>query len=220
MTVRSFYDAKPESYFAHVRHDVLAMLPPGTRRLLDVGCGSGATGEAAKQQYGVAEVWGIEALASVARQAQARLDRVLVGDVETCLEACPDGAFDCVVCADVLEHLADPWDVLRQLHRVLSAEGTLVLSVPNLRHLKVLLKIVTDRFEYEPEGVLDQTHLRFFTRHTIVQMLTQTGYRIVRVVPTRSGGWRWMLLQACSCGVLRPFAIYQYLVVARKQESA
>ena len=84
MTIRSLYVDKPDGYFDLVREDVLALVPPRTRRLLDVGCGSGATARAAKDRLHVAEAWGIEWTEEASRLASSRLDRVLQEDVEAC----------------------------------------------------------------------------------------------------------------------------------------
>jgi 2-polyprenyl-3-methyl-5-hydroxy-6-metoxy-1,4-benzoquinol methylase len=209
------YTTKPSSYFSHVRQDVLALIPPGSRRLLDVGCGAGATAAAARRDLGV-EAWGIESIEAAAATATTTLDRVIVGDVETTAIPCADGYFDCILCADVLEHLRDPWSTLRSLQRVLQPAGAIVLSLPNVRQLVPILRIIFDRFEYETEGVCDRTHLRFFTLHTIRQMLQETGYRVEHLVAKRRKGWKWKSLQVATLGLVRPFTIDQYLVVARK----
>ncbi len=202
-------------YYHLIRHDVLRYVPSGTKRLLDVGCGAGLTAHYAKQMLGVAEAVGVEYVATVAEHAAQHLDAVFVGDIEHMELPYPDGYFECILCADVLEHLRDPWEVLRRLRRLLSPDGVLIASIPNIRHLSVLAKIIFDRFEYEPSGILDRTHLRFFTRHTIEQLFSTTGYTAEIIGCNRSRSWKTAALTVATLGMARPFLIVQYLVVAR-----
>ncbi|GIV55221.1 MAG: hypothetical protein KatS3mg039_1739 [Candidatus Kapaibacterium sp.] len=203
------------AYYDLVRTDVVRHVPPTARRLLDIGCGAGLTARYAKDTLGLEEVVGIEFVPEIAEQAAARLDRVFCGDVETMALDFPAGYFDCILCADVLEHLRDPWALLRRLRPLLSSTGVLVASIPNLRHARVLAKILLDRFEYEPSGILDRTHLRFFTQHTIEQLFRSSGYTADFVSANRSRSWKFFLLNLTTLGLARPFSIVQYLVVAR-----
>jgi 2-polyprenyl-3-methyl-5-hydroxy-6-metoxy-1,4-benzoquinol methylase len=217
MTRPSLYQDKPVEYFDLVREDVLALVPAGTRRLLDIGCGTGATARAAKERGAIAEVWGIESAGDAADLAARRLDRVLGGDLEALDVPIPAGYFDCIVCADVLEHLRDPWTSLGRIRELLAADGTLVISLPNVRHLRPLFKIVFDRFEYEESGILDKSHLRFFTPHTMRQLLEQAGFEITRRAQNRSRSPLYDTVVALSLGLLAPFTVYQYLFAARRK---
>ena len=205
---------KHESYYQNARGDVVALIPRGTRRVLEIGCGAGNTAALAKAEAGVAEVCGVELSPRAAEAAGRILDRVVCGDVETLELDFPAGYFDCVVCADVLEHLRDPWATLRKLRPLLADDGCVVASIPNLQHLKPVLKILLDRFQYEDAGLLDSTHLRFFTLSTIKSLFAETGYRVERVRPVRSR--KMSLLTTLSLGALRKFTVFQYLVIARK----
>ncbi len=214
--LEDLYSKKETEYFECVRHDVVALVPPNARRILDVGCGAGATGARLKQAYGVHEIIGIEFVPKIAYMARQCLDRVLVGDVETMTLDFPEDYFDCILCADVLEHCKDPWSVLTKLRSFLKDDGILIASIPNLRHLVVILKIIFNRWEYEQSGILDEGHLRFFTFHTIQDMLTRTGFKLLNVHAKRSASWKSKLLNFFSFGLLKPFSIFQYLVVAQK----
>ena len=213
LAARAELEMKHETYYQNTRSDVIGLIPEGARRLLEIGCGAGNTGALAKARTG-AEVVGVELSAAAATEAERVLDRVVRGDVETLAFDFPEGYFDCIVCADVLEHLKDPWAVLRKLRPLLADEGRVVASIPNLQHLKPVLKIILDRFEYEEVGLLDITHLRFFTLSTIKGLFDETGYRIERIVPVRSR--KMSLLTTFSLGALRKFTTFQYLVVAVK----
>ena len=204
---------KGSSYYGLVRSGLLDLIPSGTKRLLDVGCGEGQTSLAAKRRFQL-EATGIELHAPAAAIASTKLDRVIVGDVETVTLDFPEGYFDCILCADVLEHTRDPWETLRRLRTHLSEDGVLIASIPNIRHISTVMKILLDRFEYQESGILDRTHLRFFTRHTIQGLFDQAGFATRRIAPIYSTGWKCGLLAALSLGLLRSFCIQQYVVVA------
>ncbi|HLC40447.1 MAG TPA: glycosyltransferase, partial [Methylomirabilota bacterium] len=163
-------------YFEFARPEVAALVPQDARRILDVGCGSGALGAALKQRDGV-EVVGIESNPEAAELGQARLDRVIVADLDSVAEIpVPLQHFDCIVCADVLEHLLDPERVLSVLLRYLKPDGTLVMSIPNIRNEEILVDLlVNGRWRYQPAGILDATHLRFFTLQEIQELLGRLG---------------------------------------------
>src|SRR5262249_54786945 len=144
------------------------------------------------------EVVGIEGHPEAARVARTRLDQVLELDLDALRAEDLPGTFDVLVCADVLEHTKDPWRTLATLTSRLAPGGALIVSVPNIRHVRPLSKIVLDRFEYEPEGILDRTHLRFFTLHTLRQMIEGAGFRIERLEANRSRSWRHTLLAVAT----------------------
>lgn len=173
--------SKAEDYYRRERPDLLALVPPHARRILDVGCGEGALGARLAAALG-AEVHGIERHAPAAAAARRVLASVIEGDAATATIPFPEGAFDCLVYGDVLEHMADPWTLLRSHVRFLRRGGTVVASVPNVRHLSVVLPLLfAGRFEYEDEGILDRTHLRFFTRRSFVDLLAGAGLEDVRL---------------------------------------
>jgi 2-polyprenyl-3-methyl-5-hydroxy-6-metoxy-1,4-benzoquinol methylase len=214
--VNNIYEDKPRDYYEIVRHDIFPFIPTGIQSLLDVGCGCGATAAELKKLFDIKEVVGVEYFAEMGLHAEKKLDKVIVGDIEYLSLPYPTEYFDCILCADVLEHTRDPWSVLRKLGTHLSHDGYLVASIPNLRHIVPLLKIICDKFEYQTSGILDKSHLRFFTLHTMKELFESAGFTISRVGTNRSRSWKFMLLNVCSLGVLRPFSIYQYIIVAKK----
>ncbi len=124
-----------------------------------------------------------------------------------------DVKVDCIVFNDVLEHTVDPWSVLRETKRHLNVGGCVVASIPNVRYLPVLIDLIfRSRWEYVDEGVLDRTHLRFFTRSTIEEMFASSGLKIARLEPInpfrRRGG-------ALLKGVLGDTRYLQFAVLAR-----
>lgn len=169
------YETKAVDYFAVARQEMLPFLPSDCRRLLDVGCGAGTFGELVKQRQEV-EVWGVEPVGSVAAKAAAKLDHVVSGTFgpQTGL---PEGTFDCIVFNDVLEHMFAPELALRYAKALLSPAGSIVASIPNVRYLPILWRLlVHGGWDYTDCGVLDKTHVRFFTRSSIISMFQSEGY--------------------------------------------
>jgi methionine biosynthesis protein MetW len=150
------------------------MVPAGRRRILDLGCSSGALGASLKSRDGC-EVVGIERDREFADTAAARLDRVVVSDLEQPL---PDnlGTFDCLIAADVLEHLRDPWTVLAQAVALVEPGGYVIVSLPNIRHWNALWTIARHgTFPRASQGIFDATHLRWFTLADAIGLLDQAG---------------------------------------------
>lgn len=204
------------SYYGHTRWDVIELIPKGTTSLLDVGCGEGETALAAQQTLGIHQIVGIEVNRSAGEIAATKLGKVFIGNVEDIELDVEDKHFDCILCSDVLEHMVNPWAVLRRLRRALSDDGVLIASIPNIGHIVPVLKIVFDRFLYQEEGILDRTHLRFFTLYTIKQMFRDEGFTIVDVKTNRSRSWKFTLLSLLSFGLLNRFSIEQFRLVAKK----
>jgi 2-polyprenyl-3-methyl-5-hydroxy-6-metoxy-1,4-benzoquinol methylase len=225
-------DACDLSYFEFVRPEVLALVPASARRVLDIGCGAGRLGEAIKARQG-AVVVGIEMNAAAARQAQCRLDQVFIGNAEELELRVADGAFECVICADVLEHLREPEKLLIQVRHWLRPDGTLVASIPNARHHTVVRSLLAGNWTYEPAGLLDQTHLRFFTRRDIIRLFEDAGYTIPRLQAVPGPGdeewWQGGPRSEVTAGRLHieglppdeaeEFYVYQYLVTAHPVRS-
>jgi GT2 family glycosyltransferase/2-polyprenyl-3-methyl-5-hydroxy-6-metoxy-1,4-benzoquinol methylase len=170
------------SYFRHGRKHVLDLVPADARRILDVGCAAGLLGEQLRARQ-PCEVWGIECEREAARAAGARLDRVIETPVLEAAAALPRAHFDTLIAADILEHLPDPLAALRALLPSLAADATVVISLPNVQHHSVVRDLLHGRFTYRPYGILDQTHLRFFTRASVVDLVRRAGLSVERVVP-------------------------------------
>lgn len=171
---------KPATYYENARPEMVAYVPAEARTILEIGCGEGRFGERLKQD-GDREVWGIEVVPRSGAEAAGRLDHVIVGDVAAVLDQVPDRLFDVAVCNDVLEHLVDPEAVLKSLKSKLARGGVVVSSIPNIRYYPVISDLVLHkRFEYEESGILDSTHLRFFTVASIRTMYERLGYEVLR----------------------------------------
>ncbi len=207
--------SNPLAYHASTRSEVAALLPPFAGRVLEIGCGTGATLSFLKESGRCAWTGGVELVPAAHAVAAARLDQSWCGNIETLDLGLPDGELDAVLCLDVLEHLADPWSVTARLTALLKPGGVLIASIPNIRHYKVALGLLLHgRWEYEDSGILDRTHLRFFVRATAIELLTRSGLRVDHVRPLlalKKGKLKWLLNQASGERLNDSFAI-QYLL--------
>lgn len=162
------------------RGTVYRAVPPGSR-VLDVGCDTGRFGEALRSTKGCA-VEGIENDAIAAEKACERLDRVLVRKIQDQHSFDGLAGFDVVLFMDVLEHLEDPWSVLRGARAVLRPAGEMYVVVPNVAHVSVVRRLLSGEFQYQDYGTMDRTHLRWFTRKSLADAIRQAGFGATRLV--------------------------------------
>ena len=202
-------------YYRQPRPEMLRFVPTSAQRVLDLGCAEGAFSATVKDRTG-AEVWGIEFDEQAAQRASAVIDRVLVGDADERIAELPDTYFDAIVCNDILEHLINPAATLRQLRRKLKPEGVVVASIPNIRFLPALSKVVFRKdFPQDDEGIFDRTHLRFFTRKSIVRMFKASGFTMRRIKGINAYyGPLGLLLILLSFGYFADGVFLQYACVA------
>ena len=181
-TCLNIEDAPATPYQQHFNPQMLDVLAHPPRVLLDVGCSSGILGHYVKGLHPSCRTIGIEPNRATAELAAQNLDQVLCGKFEDFTlekEGIAFGSVDTVVMADVLEHMYDPWHVMVNLKPYLSPDAQVILSIPNTRHLG-LMQGLLDRgmWTYAEKGLLDITHIRFFTLKEIANFLSQTGYRM------------------------------------------
>ncbi|TAM86205.1 class I SAM-dependent methyltransferase [bacterium] len=171
-------------YIDQPRSELFHLFDHPPRCVLDVGCFTGATGQAIKQQYPGVRVLGIELNHAAAQVAAGRIDRVFerkIEELDFIAEGIQPGSIDTVVLADVLEHIYDPWNMMLQLRPWLTEDAQVVASIPNSRNLLLILDLVGGRWRYEPAGLLDVTHIRFFTKDEIVRFFSETGFEVVKM---------------------------------------
>lgn len=206
------------AYHDAIRHDVVPFLKADSR-ILEVGCGTGATLGFLKQQGLCRWAGGVEYVPAAAERARAVADQVWQGDVEKMDLGLAPGSLDAVLCLDVLEHLVDPWQTARRLADLLAPGGVLVASLPNIRNDRVLRDLVLrGKWEYRDNGILDRTHLRFFTRDSATALVAGTGLTVETVQPlVRLKPWRlkW-ILNRLSGGRMVDFYATQFLVCGRR----
>src|SRR4051794_39540297 len=200
------------------RPEILALVPSGARRVLDLGCATGALGAALKARQAV-EVVGIERDPVYAAEARERCDRVIVGDVE---DVPGDlGGFDCLVAADVLEHLADPWSALRAYAELLEPGCRAVVSLPNVAHWTTYAALARGSWPRRPQGVHDATHLRWFTLRDALELLEQAGLRVEHVERRPWVLWRGTRVDRRAGALMRVPGVralfaFQHVLAARR----
>lgn len=211
-------------YFDTARTPLVDLLEPSFKpgRVLDIGCGAGATLALLKSRYPAAEAIGIEAHPPAADLARKRcvIDRVIEADIlgsEWQLAA--GEAFDLVVISHVLEHFAQPEQLLHAVKRLLSPVGVVLVAVPNMRHASVVFPLLLfGEFRYRDAGVLDATHLRFFTARSAARLYRDNGFEVSRM-ELEVGGTRSRLLLALSLGLGRSFAAFGINALLRMNDA-
>ncbi len=165
--------------------DLLKIIPTNIKFLYEVGCSSGALAREYKKINPDSCYLGLEIEDSYAQLAKRYCDGVSVGDIELLDENfwLKNSNIECWIFADVLEHLKDPWDCLKKLYGVLPMNGSVVACIPNIQHWSILVNISLGNFWYQDSGLLDKTHLRWFTRKTIIELFKTTGFVIEELIP-------------------------------------
>lgn len=203
-------------YFNSPRPEMLNYIPKAAKKVLDVGCANGMFACLVKQEFD-ATVWGIEINPDAAHIASKNLDRVIVKDIFDAFSDLPEKYFDCVVFNDVLEHLVDPYSVLDKIKKFLSPEGVVVASIPNIRHAPVLFDLVVNgNWDYAEYGVLDKTHLRFFTKASIKKMFSNLGYDLIQMNGiNRSESIKGKIISKLLIGAISDMKYIQFACLAR-----
>ena len=179
------------NYYSRINGDLLRFMPPDARVVLEVGCGTGALAEAYRRVNPDVRYLGIEISPQAAREAgeSGRIDHVFTGDaavaepVDLRLSEI-DPSVDCLVFGDVLEHMVDPWTVLTRLARWVREDGQVLACIPNIQHYSVLVNLLRGKWEYQDEGLLDRTHLRFFTLEGLRELFVRARIKCLRYSTT------------------------------------
>ncbi len=212
---------KKKGYFGNIRQELVDLVQEGNNKILEIGCGEGNTGKVLKEQGKAIEIVGIEIIYEAAQIAKRKIDKVLNIDVEKTELPFDEGYFDYVIMGDVLEHLYDPWLLVRKLSRFIKNGGYIVVSIPNIRHWKVLKELVLKgEWKYSVEGPLDDTHLRFFTKKSMISLLESGPFTVSRIIPVSKFrpnlGIKWSMVNKLTLGLLEEFLEAQYIIEAKK----
>jgi glycosyltransferase involved in cell wall biosynthesis/Flp pilus assembly protein TadD/SAM-dependent methyltransferase len=220
-------NTKPETYYHNVRDDLFPLIPESASTILEVGCAAGMTGRELKKRPGVF-VAGVENDPSAAQLAREVLDDVVEGNIEEIDLPYSDNSFDCILFADVLEHLVDPLSVLKKIRKYLKPEGTVVASIPNVQFMGLIHHLVDGNWTYQKEGILDETHLRFFTFKEMEKLFANAGFEIGQVDETLDPQFKGlkpgtrtslnigrMTIKDLTPEEARRFFVFQYKISAR-----
>jgi SAM-dependent methyltransferase len=211
------YARKEDRYFEAARRDIIDDLPARAEMtVLEIGCGAGATGALAKKEGRVARFVGVELDAKSAAQARRVLDEVVEGDVETMSMPFAPGSFDVLIMSEVLEHLFDPWSVLRSLAPLLVPGGLLYASSPNIAHISVLRMLLRNRWDYTEDGRMDWTHIRWFTSQTYQEMVEAAGFRTLWLRPVASMSRKQAIMNTLTAGSISHIFDSQIFIKAER----
>jgi len=218
MNESKLYELKSNDYFDNVRNDILSLLPRKINRLLEVGCGSGNTLNYIKNNYRCDWTCGVELFHKAAAMARSKVDLVIEGDIENLDLPIEPATLDVILCLDVLEHLIDPWEVISKLEIFLKPGGVLITSIPNVRRFSIVLPLIFQgKWEYANEGILDRTHLRFFTQSTAIKLVESSGLKIDMIKETGfERGSKTRVANLATLAIFKHFLAAEYLIRAQK----
>ena len=176
-----------DSYDSNINHDVLRKIPVQSARVLEIGCGMGRLGQAFKARVPDCAYFGVELMHDAAQEARARLDGVLCANIEHDVSRVRELAerFDALVLDDVLAHFQDPWRVLTELRSFMTPDGMCVACIPNVGHWRMVAELLQGKWRYADQGLLDKTHLRFFTLDTAVELFEKAGWTVLDALPRK-----------------------------------
>lgn len=209
--------AADEIYFSGSRPEVAQLVPIGAKNVLDVGCGFGGLGQLLRERN-VENLFGIEINPIASTHLEKIYDQYWIGSVEAIdlPETLPK--FDYIIFADVLEHLVDPWETVRRYAQLLANDGKVIASIPNVRNLGLLYNLIfRGRWTYSDSGLLDRTHLRFFTKIEIQELFSRAGFTIERIDVNRDHySFVRRVLTAIPRFFIPDLEVCQFLILAKK----
>lgn len=223
---KDYYAIKEKEYFSNVRRDVLSLIPSNSaQKILEIGAGGGNTLLYLKENNLASEVMGVELMKiENSNQNHPGIDKFQIANIEQEEIDAEKEYFDVIICADVFEHLVDPWTMVDKIQKYLKKDGLLIVSMPNIREWKTLSAIIfKGDFRYQSEGgIMDRTHLRFFCRKNIRQLLHtatltpifSTPNFMLREVPA---GKKRRIINLLSFRLFENFLAVQYLFIAKKK---
>ncbi len=196
-------------YYLWEKQGIEQHIPVGKNIVLEIGCAAGRLGKRLRERNKVDRIIGIELFEPAAREAKKIYDEVIVGDIES-IELNYSNYFDFVICGDVLEHLKEPDAILKKIHGMLKMDGVLIVTIPNIQHYSVIFNLLfKGSWEYRDAGIMDKTHLRFFTRKSFSRVLLDNNYSIIvcqGLIPRKS-----QILNFLTCHIFRDFFNYQLI---------
>ncbi|MDR2593213.1 MAG: class I SAM-dependent methyltransferase [Fibromonadaceae bacterium] len=173
-----------QTYSVITRPEMTQFLPNEYSKVLEIGCNTGNFVQYLSKPY---ECWGIEPFEEAANVAKTKMDKVLIGFYDKVANEIPNNYFDLVIANDVIEHMENPWDFLQFIKGKMTTNASIVLSIPNVRYYDNLKNLLFYKdWKYVDAGILDITHLRFFTEKSITRLLNENGFEIEYMVGINS----------------------------------
>lgn len=219
-----YYQNKVGDYFSNVRIELVNLLPKrNINRVLEIGAGGCNTLFYIKENQLAEEVHGIDIFPMEnSFQSHESIDKFYLKNIEDIgFDLAPEH-YDCIICGDVLEHLVDPWAIVQKIQKWIIPGGTLIVSIPNFREIGTLKKILINKdFQYAQEGVLDKTHLRFFCKKNIIDLLTTSDLKPVKCLEAflhHPGFKTRKLINLLTLGLFKDLLTPQYYVVCEKRK--
>ncbi len=217
-SLKLVYGTKRPDYFSGARADFVARLPrDNTSTVLEIGCGTGATGALALARGHAGRYVGVELFDAAAVEARKVLSEVVVGDVEQLDLNWAPATFDALIMSEVLAHLIDPWATLDKLSTVLRPGALVLASAPNISHWRILRGLFDGRFDLTERGALDRAHMRWFTPSTFTAMFEAAGFRVEQVGPVTPFAPRTQLLSRLTDRRFDHLFMSQIAIEARKR---
>lgn len=180
----SQYSTKTPEYFLGARVDFVSRLPINhTGKILEIGCSSGGTGALALSEGKCGSYTGIDIMPQAVEIAKTKLSRVILADLDTNFPNIEHQQFDALIASEIFEHLRDPWKVLAKLIPLLKPGAIVLASSPNIAHKNVINNLKKGNFNYEDIGVMDRTHLRWFTPNSFQELFSDAGLIITDLFP-------------------------------------
>ena len=184
MSEPGIYSKKDDRYFEGAREDFVNELPENLdARILEIGCSNGNTGVLALSMNKCGTYIGVELHEEAALKAKEKISQVIVGDIEKMDFPWKDNSFDVLILSEVLEHLVDPLNVLRKLHRYMKSGALILASSPNVSNYRIILMLLKGEWNLTDNGVMDRTHLRWFTPGSFAEMFESAGYKVLSIEP-------------------------------------
>ena len=203
-------DSSHAEYFSSIRYDIERLLPKTVENVLEIGSGSGATLGWIKSKWPSCRTIGIDGHEGVRAELSEVADQVIIQDLDNPLENL--GTFDLILALDVLEHLKNPDIVLLSLVKMLSPTGTIIVSVPNVARISVAMRLMFGKFEYADSGIMDKTHLRFFTAESAVKLMNLAGIEVLQGAGSGLELGKWNFADHLTFGMARPRLAMQLIM--------
>ena len=208
---------KIEEYYATIQHEVVELVPDGIEHILEFGCGTGLTGRAIKNKSkNKIEVIGVEIEPDIAEKAKKNIDKVINDDAEKVELPYDREYFDCIIYANILEHLVYPEKLIIKNCKFLKQNGYVIAVIPNIAHYRTIKMLLRKEWNYQDRGIMDDTHLRFFAFKNIKALFNKANLKIIKIVKKISASKQKKIINKIFFGIITDYLTEEYIVLAQK----